>query len=75
MPKVEALLDEAFKAHAQEPRSAKLRRRGAPWYLATPQNLTPFNFIPEKSFRPLLTAPQWSGWSKSEAYTEPEAKQ
>ncbi len=74
MPKVEALLDQAFKAHASE-----LEQRNssgdAPWYLATPQNLTPFNFIPEKSFRSLLTAPQWSGWSKSEAYTEPEGKQ
>lgn len=72
MPKVEALLDLALKAHAQE---LEQRSSGdAPWYLATPQNLTPFNFIPEKSFRPLLTAPQWSGWSKSDAYSEQEAK-
>ncbi|HEV7406684.1 MAG TPA: hypothetical protein VGO11_27285 [Chthoniobacteraceae bacterium] len=73
MPQVQALLAQAVKARAEE---LELRRftNESPWYLSTPQNLSPFNYIPEKSLRPLLTAAQWAGWSKSDAYAEPEAK-
>jgi hypothetical protein len=73
VPKVEPMLEQAIKAHAEE---LEQRDSGGetPWYLSPPENLAPINFIPEAKLRPLLTAQQWSAWSKSEAYVEPEAK-
>lgn len=72
MPKVEALLEEAVKSHAEELDGRG--RRDLPWYLSTPQNLTPFNFIPVAKLRGLLTARQWSGWSKSDGFVEMERR-
>lgn len=73
IPKLQALLEEAVKPHEEELESRN-SSSDSPWFLSSPENLTPFNHIPPAKLRALLTAQQWTGWSKSDAFVETDRK-
>ena len=73
LPKLRAAAGAGGQVTRRGVRPAPLRQR-LPLVPLNPRKPVAPRLHPRTSLRPILTAQQWTGWSKSEAYSEPEEK-